>query len=211
MLPKFRPLATAANAILSRVCIHLKFAVVNVRENLNFQALLQTEELPSLGPQKRLSRKSILELEKAFNVFFRSAKLPKENQELARALVLLWNDHLEEAHRIAQDIETSDGAFVHGIMHRREPDYGNAKYWFHRVGEHPSFPQIAQRAIDIAKTDSEKKVLAKIVGDLDEPTWDPCAFIDACERARSTAPLDQAFLQRLQEIETQVLLLHFCS
>jgi hypothetical protein len=184
---------------------------VNVSENLNFQALLQTDELPSLGPQKRLSRKSILELEKAFNVFFRSTKLAKENQELVRALVLLWNDHLDEAHRIAQDIETADGAFVHGIMHRREPDYGNAKYWFHRVSQHPTFPMIAERAVEIAKTEAEKKVLAKIIDNLDEPTWDPIAFIDACERARSTAPLDQAFLQRLQEIETQVLLLHFCS
>jgi hypothetical protein len=184
---------------------------VNVSENLNFQALLQTDELPSLGPQKRLSRKSILELEKAFTVFFRSTKLPKQNQELVRALVLLWNDHLDEAHRIAQDIETSDGAFIHGIMHRREPDYGNAKYWFHRVGDHPAFPMMAERAIEMAKTDADKKVLAKVIGDLDAPAWDPIAFVDACERARSTAPLDQGFLQRLQEIETQVLLLHFCS
>jgi hypothetical protein len=184
---------------------------VNVSENLNFQALLQTDELPSLGPQKRLSRKSILELDKAFTVFFRSTKLPKQNQELARALVLLWNDHLDEAHRIAQEIDTADGAFVHGIVHRREPDYGNAKYWFHRVGEHPTFSTMAERAVEIAKTDADKKVVVKVVGDVDAPVWDPIAFVDACERARSTAPLDQRFLQRLQEIETQVLLLHFCS
>jgi hypothetical protein len=184
---------------------------VKVSENLNFQGLLQTDELPSLGPQKRLSRKSILDLEKAFNVFFRSTKLPKQNQDLVRALVLLWNDHLDEAHRIAQDIETPDGAFVHAIMHRREPDYGNARYWFHRVGDHPTFPTIAERAIEAGKTDAERRVLTKIVGDLDHPEWDPIAFVDACERARSTSPLDQSVLQRVQEIEFQVLLLHLCS
>lgn len=184
---------------------------MKVSDNLNFQALLQTDELPSLGPQKRLSRKSILELEKAFNVFFRSTKLPQQNQDLVRALVLLWNDHLDESHRIAQDIETPDGSFIHGIMHRREPDYGNAKYWFHRVGDHPAFPQIAARAVDVAKTEAEKKVVTKIVGDLRNPEWDAIAFVDACQRARSTSPLDQAVLQRLQEIEAQVLLLHFCS
>jgi len=172
---------------------------------------LQTDDPPSLGPQKRLSRKSILDLDRAFNVFFRSTKLPKQNQDLVRALVLLWNDHLDEAHRIAQDIETPDGAFVHAIMHRREPDYGNAKYWFHRVGDHPAFPIIAERAIEAAKTDAEKKVLTKIVGDIDNPEWDPCAFVDTCERARSTAPLDQSFAQHLQEIESQALLLHLCS
>ncbi len=184
---------------------------MKVSDNLNFQALLQTEELPSLGPQKRLSRKSSLELEKAFNVFFRSNKLPKEKQELVRALVFLWNDHLDEGHRIAQDIDDADGAFLHGIMHRREPDYGNAKYWFHRVGDHPAFPTIARRAVDAVKTEADKKVLTKIVGDLENPEWDPCAFVDACEKARSISPLDQTFLQRLQEIEAQVLLLHFCS
>ncbi len=184
---------------------------MKVSDNLNFRALLQTNELPSLGPQKRLSRKSILDLEKAFNVFFRSTKLSTENQQLVRALVLLWNDHFREAHDIAQEIETPDGAFVHGIMHRREPDYGNAKYWFHQVGEHPTFPTIAERAVELPTTDAEKKVLTKIVGDLDNPEWDPCAFVDACERVRSTTHLEQPFLQRLQEIEAQELLLHFCS
>jgi hypothetical protein len=184
---------------------------VSVADNLNYQALLQTDELPSLGPQKRLSRKSILDLDKAFTVFFRSNKLPQENQQLVRALVLLWNDHLEESHRIAQEIETPDGAFIHGIMHRREPDYGNAKYWFHRVGDHPTFPTLAERAVEAARTEADKKVVTRIVGDLESPEWDPIAFVDACERASSTAPLDKAFLQRLQEIEAQVLLLHFCS
>jgi hypothetical protein len=184
---------------------------VSVADNLNFQALLQTRELPSLGPQKRLSRKSILDLEKAFNVFFRSTKLSTESQQLVRALVLLWNDHLDESHRISQDIEDPDGSFVHGIMHRREPDYGNAKYWFHRVGDHPTFPTIAERAVEIAKSDAEKKLVSRIVGDLENPEWDAIAFIDACERASSSAHLDKAFLQRLQEIEAQVLLLHFCS
>jgi hypothetical protein len=184
---------------------------VKVSENLNFQALLQTDELPSLGPQKRLSRKSIPDLDKAFNVFFRSTMLSKEQQQLVRALVLLWNDHFNEAHIIAQEIETVDGSFVHGIVHRREPDYGNAKYWFHQVGEHSTFPAIADRAVNTAKTDSEKKVLTKIVGDLESPDWDPIAFIDACELVRSTTHLEQPFLQRLQEIEAQELLLHFCS
>ncbi len=50
-------------------------------------------------------------------------------------LWLLAND-LDRSHVISQDHASVDGAFWHGIMHRREGDFGNAKYWFRRVGRH---------------------------------------------------------------------------
>src|SRR5437870_3047504 len=57
-----------------------------------------------------------------------------------QAGLLLWNDDLDGCHKIAQDLSDEFGAYLHGIMHRREPDFGNAKYWFRRVGEAPLFP-----------------------------------------------------------------------
>src|SRR5206468_11060049 len=47
-----------------------------------------------------------------------------------------------EAHKIAQDLETAEGNFWHGIVHRREPDASNASYWFRRVGKHAVFPAL---------------------------------------------------------------------
>jgi hypothetical protein len=38
------------------------------------------------------------------------------------------------AHEIAQDIESSDGAWVHAYLHRREGDLSNAGYWYRRAG-----------------------------------------------------------------------------
>jgi len=62
----------------------------------------------------------------------REAQLAGVRSKLLRAVVLLWHDHLEAAHTIAQTVETVDGSYVHALAHRREPDYSNAKYWFRR-------------------------------------------------------------------------------
>ena len=45
----------------------------------------------------------------------------------------LWHDALEESHAIAQAIITSSGSLWHAILHRREGDYSNAKYWYERA------------------------------------------------------------------------------
>jgi hypothetical protein len=41
--------------------------------------------------------------------------------------------------------------------------------------------------------------------------WDPFAFIDACQRARLSAPEDEPFLRQLQKIEFAALLDHISS
>src|SRR5436189_4088681 len=97
--------------------------------------LLDTPELPELGPGPRRQVQPEAALNHAVEKLVGAAKLSQEKEQIVRALILLWHDHLEAAHVIAQEIENADGAFVHGIMHRREPDYGNAAYWFRRMGK----------------------------------------------------------------------------
>lgn len=60
-------------------------------------------------------------------------------------LWLLAGD-LDASHEYSQAIEDRDGSFWHGIMHRREGDFGNAKYWFRRVGDHPVMRQLRESA-----------------------------------------------------------------
>jgi len=117
--------------------------------------------------------------------------------EAAMAGLYLYFSCLDEAHTIAQSIETPDGSFWHGIMHRQEPDAGNAGYWFRRVGSHPIFPELRQRA--------------DALGYPTAAHWDPIAFIDACEDARRHPGSDrEAQMQRIQLAEWQ-LLFHHCA
>ena len=39
-----------------------------------------------------------------------------------------------KAHDIAQDVESSNGSWVHAYLHRVEGDLGNAAYWYSRAG-----------------------------------------------------------------------------
>ncbi len=56
-------------------------------------------------------------------------------------LQALWYDakgDWDKAHRLVQSIDTTDGAWVHAYLHRKEGDIGNASYWYHRAGKSPS-------------------------------------------------------------------------
>src|SRR6516225_10022072 len=121
----------------------------------NLKALLATSDPPDLGPGPRPGVKTEAELDRSLDVFLGGNRLPRESLQLIQAIVLLWHDHLDSAHTIAQAVDNADGAFVHGIMHRREPDYGNAGYWFRRVGTHPAFGKLGQRAKALLEAPSQ--------------------------------------------------------
>jgi hypothetical protein len=164
-----------------------------------FLKLIATPELPLLGPQRRVETKSVDELTAALGPFFAAHKISSSEQALLRSAALLWHDHLDASHAISQGIDTRDGSWLHGIMHRREPDYGNAKYWFRRVGQHDAFPSLAERV-------SNEPLSTKLIKNGE---WMPFAFVDECERAESRADATlRAQLQRVQEIEFQTLVEH---
>jgi hypothetical protein len=115
--------------------------------------------------------------------------------ESARAGLLLRAGFWDEAHEIAQAIEDPDGSYWHAIVHRQEPDAGNAGYWFRQVGQHPIFPALAQRAKEIEPA-------------LKTP-WDPFAFVAYCEKAAAqpgSEPERRAL--DIQQIEWELLFDH---
>ncbi len=117
--------------------------------------------------------------------------------EAALAGLYLYFSCLDESHAIAQNIATPEGSFWHGIMHRQEPDPGNAGYWFGRVGTHPVFPPLRERAAQIGVDFG--------------PRWDPMAFIELCESARRTrGSEDERRALEVRRAEWQ-LLFDYCA
>lgn len=64
-----------------------------------------------------------------------------DSSQFQGALLALWWDaqgNWERAHEVAQDVDDSEGAWVHAYLHRKEGDLGNAGYWYRRAGRQPA-------------------------------------------------------------------------
>src|SRR5262245_46141144 len=169
-------------------------------------AELITERLPVLGPgspdEARRSQLSALTVEKAF---FGRQLVKQDAARCCLSALWLWHDFLDESHRISQEIETTDGSYWHGIMHRREPDYGNAKYWFRRVPSHAIFEPLtaaAREQVMKAQLDEPAKFLTT------QKSWDAFRFVDLCEAiARGRSACEQV-AREIARIEWQLLFDH---
>jgi hypothetical protein len=86
-------------------------------------------------------------IEMTLSEFKSSLKNTEPPQGTSDLLLALWHDGKDDwnsSHNIAQDIETSDGSWVHAYLHRKEGDESNARYWYNRAGK--KFPKISLEA-----------------------------------------------------------------
>lgn len=167
--------------------------------------------LPTLVPQKAWSRELTDTLEAAsLDELFDGASL--KNTTFAEAIksgLLLWNDALDESHTISQGLADQTGSYWHGIMHRREPDYPNSKYWFGRVGSHPIFPALRERALEVFNDTANPSATLTEIGEAiaAEENWDSYQFVDWCQAAQGDSDSDVTrFLQQVQAEEIKLLL-----
>lgn len=118
--------------------------------------------------------------------------------------LLQIHDFWDASHNAAQGAEDEGerrfSAYWHGIAHRREPDPGNAAYWFRRVGRHPLFRELSEAAVALvqAEPDAPDRLLRG-------GSWDPFAFIDLCTAARPGSP-GFGLARQLQRLEMDLLL-----
>lgn len=123
--------------------------------------------------------------------------IDRQGAKCCVAAVLLLSDALDASHNWSQQVETPEGSFWHAIMHRRERDFSNAKYWFRRVGPHPIDGPLGEAAKQVAAQMGRETPLA-------QGPWDAMAMVDACQRA-SSGQAETDLLQALQQREWELL------
>jgi hypothetical protein len=118
-----------------------------------------------------------------------------------RAGLWLAFDFLDESHRISQELHSVEGSYWHALMHRREPDFSNSKYWFRRVGEHPIYPALREEAARLAAGRVWPVLLT-------EERWNASAFVDLCEKQADPEAGGHEFCRRVQQAEWRLLFDH---
>lgn len=132
-----------------------------------------------------------------------------------RAGLLLIHDFLEPSHQVSQSIEgegrDANGDYWHAIMHRREPDFGNSKYWFRRVGKHPCFEKLAAAARRSVQQFNDPRA-AEWIEQLTRSGWDSLSAVDLFQEAHQPRSKGTAFHQFASCLQMQemLLLLTYC-
>jgi hypothetical protein len=98
-----------------------------------FEHLPLGDAMPDLRPTSPARGEPLSQAEQAIRMLSDPALI---------AGIWLYVDELERSHTVSQGISGATGAYWHAIMHRREGDFDNAKYWLRSAGKHPAMEAI---------------------------------------------------------------------
>jgi hypothetical protein len=154
--------------------------------------------------------KQVQALEESFDIN------ENEHTRAIGAGLYLWNESLEPSHIISQEITSPTGSYWHGLIHRMEGDFSNAKYWFTDARHHPISTQLVTglrgylTGEKLAELDHET-LRSKLEVLVSSPVWNPAVFVDAVELqlVHVQDSLAEEWLRQIQYLEMK-LLLNYC-
>lgn len=141
------------------------------------------------------------------DVFTQNSTKSDEDRKSVLAGLWLLHDWLDQSHTISQSIHSVTGSFWHAIMHRREGDFSNSKYWYARAAGHPAFQTVAAQATSLVHQVPADKTLLRLIGN----GWNPDALVDLVEAVHDDqADARHSLAVQLQRLEWKVLW-EFCA
>jgi len=175
-----------------------------------FWKLAATAEPPELGPGPRSGVLDRRDLESHLDRLAEAYPVQPDIALRLRATALLYHDHHDPAHDLVQDLSDPDGALIHAILHRREPDYWNAKYWFRRIEVHPVYLALGRRLPTLSAPPDGQPLIRELTL---PGAFDPFAFVDLCEqveRRPAETPIVR-WLRGVQQAEFEELVTHLAA
>lgn len=127
-----------------------------------------------------------------------------------KAGLCCFHDDFTGCHQAAQSLEgrgQRHGDYWHAILHRREPDYGNARYWFRQVGHHRIFENLCKETQQVAAQQDHATLRPWLPRLTAGGQWNPLAFIDCVAAAmESNDPVYRRVVEEIQYREMLLLL-----
>ena len=159
------------------------------------RVFLQEGLFRKLVPTEAADHDLVLRIRAADDATLSDGKTPGNPAAFAliRGGLFYAADAIHDAHQIFQDASGDLGSYWHGMMHRREGDFDNARYWFRRAGTLPVFGALHHTA------SAHSPVMAR------QLNWDPYLFTGECEQARFGETESLKELAALQRAEFEEL------
>lgn len=142
----------------------------------------------------------------------------KRAYEIAlKGAFLIYNDSLSKGHDELQDrlvyARHDTSSYWHGIMHRKEGDYNNAKHWLPL--DHPIHAELLEktRAFVREQQISDLELKASLNKLAEQPTWNPGLFVDLVKEHVTKGLSEEAatLLNNIQKFEIDLLLDFTCE
>ncbi len=83
------------------------------------------------------------------------------NQQLSLAVQLAIKGDWDEAHKIAQEYNTSMACWIHAVLHKIEPDEWNSRYWYARSGGH-TYVEFEDAQVELREIATQLSQLLKL-------------------------------------------------
>lgn len=186
------------------ICLLMSFT--DTSYGIVLEPLVRHVELPPIGPGKpNEARRKALEKLNHQNAF---TFVNVDDTAMAKccvAGVLLLHGFIDNAHEIVQALDSDNAGYWHGLVHRREGDFNNAKYWARIAWNHPIWNELNTKATELY-AESQAGMAARFLDGQEK--WEPFKFIDLCYKSVGSGSETELLCRKIQQAEWELLFDH---